>query len=145
MGIGTLADQDFIPWPQELKERYIAGGYWQDITLGDILRNTAARYPEREAFVDAGTRVTYAQLEQRANRLASGFLEMGIRKGDRVIVQLPNCIEFIYVFFALTKIGALGVLALRHHRGREIGYLAGMSEAVGIVAPTSSVALTISR
>ncbi|MFQ5826687.1 MAG: (2,3-dihydroxybenzoyl)adenylate synthase, partial [Dehalococcoidia bacterium] len=102
---------------------------------GDILQNTASKYPEKEALVDPRDRVTYAQLAQRADRLALGLLEIGIQKGDRIIVQLPNCIEFVYVFFALAKIGALGVLALRQHRGREIGYLASMSEAVGIVAP----------
>ena len=54
-------------------------------------------------FQDQG--MTYGALDRKANQVANGFLELGIRKGDKVCLLLPNCPEFLYVCFGLNKIG----------------------------------------
>ncbi|TDD79309.1 2,3-dihydroxybenzoate-AMP ligase [Actinomadura darangshiensis] len=113
------------PWPADLEARYKAEGYWSDRLLGGVLRGD----PGRLALVAGGDRLTYAGLDARAARAAAGFARLGIGRGDRVVVQLPNTTGFIVTFLALVRIGAAPVLALPAHRESEIRYLCELSEA----------------
>jgi len=129
---------DFPTWPEEFAERYRAAGYWRGETFGGVLRERAAAHPDRIALVDPAPERrtwTYGELDTRADRLAAGFTAHGIRKGDRVVVQLPNIGEFFEVVFALFRIGALPVYALPAHRETEIGYFCSFTEAVAYVIP----------
>ncbi|MGD6746909.1 (2,3-dihydroxybenzoyl)adenylate synthase [Streptomyces sp. BH106] len=129
---------DAPTWPAEYAERYRAAGYWRGETFGGVLRERAASHPDRVALVDpAPSRRTwtYRQLDDQADRLAAGFVARGIRKGDRVVVQLPNVGEFVEVVFALFRIGALPVYALPAHRESEISYFCSFTEAVAYVIP----------
>ncbi len=125
----------FTGWPEEFATRYRERGYWQGRTLGSLLRERAAAAPERIAVVDGNRRWTYAELDQRADRLATGLLRLGVRPADRVLVQLPNVAEFLTLAFALFRLGAIPVLALPAHRETEIVHLARLSEAVAYVVP----------
>jgi crotonobetaine/carnitine-CoA ligase len=51
--------------------------------------------------------ITYEELDRKANQVAKGFLESGIRKGDKVSLLLPNYLEFLYPWFGLNKMGAV--------------------------------------
>ncbi|MGS2646214.1 AMP-binding protein [Streptosporangium sp. LJ11] len=124
--------EGFTPWPEEFAARYLAEGYWSDRLLGDVLRGGD---PERTALVAGKERLTYAELDRRAERAAAGFARLGVRRGDRVVVQLPNTASFVVVFLALVRIGAAPVLALPAHRSSEIGYLCELSEARAYVIP----------
>ena len=120
-------------WPEEFAARYRALGYWRGETFNDLLAASARRYGDRIAVVGGDVRVSYAELAVRAERLAAGLHTLGIRHGDRVVVQLPNVVEFFDVIFALFRIGALPVFALPAHRAAEIGYFCGHTEAVAFV------------
>ncbi|MFG2227268.1 (2,3-dihydroxybenzoyl)adenylate synthase [Streptomyces sp. NPDC048644] len=124
-------------WPAAYAERYRAAGWWRGETFGQMLRERAAAHPDRTALVDpaAGSRWTYAELDERADRLAAGFVARGIAPGDRVVVQLPNTAEFFEVVFALFRIGALPVFALPAHRETEITYFCAFTEAAAYVIP----------
>ncbi|MFI6454514.1 (2,3-dihydroxybenzoyl)adenylate synthase [Streptosporangium amethystogenes] len=124
--------EGFTPWPGEFAARYQAEGYWGDRLLGDVL---SGGEQERTALVAGDERLTYAELDRRAERTAAGFARLGIRRGDRVVVQLPNTASFVVVFLALVRIGATPVPALPAHRGSEIGYLCELSEARAYVIP----------
>ncbi|MFM9371353.1 (2,3-dihydroxybenzoyl)adenylate synthase [Streptomyces sp. Da 82-17] len=126
---------DAPAWPEEFADRYRALGYWRGETFGGMLHERAAAHPDRIAVVDGERRWTYADLDRRADRLANGFAARGIRKGDRVVVQLPNVAEFFEVIFALFRIGALPVFALPAHRETEIRYFCEFTEAVAYVVP----------
>ncbi|MEU6113454.1 (2,3-dihydroxybenzoyl)adenylate synthase [Streptomyces sp. NPDC047117] len=129
---------DAPTWPAEFAARYRAAGYWRGETFGGVLRERAAAHPDRVALVDPGPvrrTWTYRELDERADRLAAGFLARGIAKGDRVVVQLPNVGEFIEVVFALFRIGALPVYALPAHRETEIAHFCSFTEAVAYVIP----------
>ncbi|MGO1068874.1 (2,3-dihydroxybenzoyl)adenylate synthase [Lysobacter sp. CA199] len=117
------------PWPEDLAQRYRERGYWQGRTLGELLRAQAERNPQRIAVIDGERRWTYGELDSRADRLAAGLHRLGLRAGERVLVQLPNIAEFASLFFALQRIGAIPVLALPAHREIEIGHLAELSQA----------------
>jgi 2,3-dihydroxybenzoate-AMP ligase len=71
------------------------------------------------------------------DRLALHLVRLGLRPRDRVVIHLNNTPEFVYVYYACAKIGVLPVMALLPHRFSEIRYLAGFSEAVAYVGPTT--------
>ncbi|GAA3748685.1 2,3-dihydroxybenzoate-AMP ligase [Spinactinospora alkalitolerans] len=121
------------PWPAEAAARYRAAGHWTGETLGAFLRERARRFAGRTAVVAGDTRWTYADLDGRADALATGLAGLGIAAGDRVVVQLPNVAEVIEVAFALYRLGALPVYALPAHRRSEIEYLCAFTGAVALV------------
>ncbi|GAA4840566.1 (2,3-dihydroxybenzoyl)adenylate synthase [Saccharopolyspora rosea] len=120
-------------WPEEFARRYREAGYWRGYTFGRMLRDRAAEHPDRVAVVDADRRITYADLDARADRLAAGLRELGIGARDRVVVQLPNIAEFFEVCFALFRLGAVPVFALPSHRLTEVSYFCEFSEAAAYI------------
>lgn len=122
-------------WSATESARYRAAGHWQGVTFGARLRQGAIEHSDRVALVDGDRRWTYAELDSEADRVADGLRGLGIGRGDRVVVQLPNCAEFVLVWFALQRIGAVPVHAMPAHRRREIGHLVRVSGAVACVVP----------
>jgi 2,3-dihydroxybenzoate---[aryl-carrier protein] ligase len=125
-----------VPFPDEFTERYRKADYWRGERLGDLLRRWAEAGGDRVA-VSAGKgshRMSYAELDAAADRVAAGLRRLGLSRGDRVVMQLPNVVEFPAVVFGLLRLGALPVFALPPHREHEINYLASHSEAVAYLA-----------
>ena len=124
----------FVPWPSEFEERYRRAGYWNGRPLGSLLEAPLKSAPDRIAVVSEARRVSYRELDERANRRAAGLLKLGIGPRDRVVVQLPNCLEFVELCLALFRIGAIPVMALPGHRRDELSYVCQHTEAVAYVA-----------
>lgn len=120
-------------WPSELAALYRREGYWRGETLGGMLRERAAAYGAHTAVVDGDVRCSYAELDARADRVAAGFIALGVRPGERVIVQLPNIAEFLPIVFGLFRAGILPVFALPAHRSSEVIHFARAAEAVALV------------
>ena len=120
-------------WPEEFAARYRERGYWTDETFPAVLARQAAERPDAVAVAGQGRRWTYAELAARADRAAAGFLALGLRPGDRVIVQLPNIPEFLAVVFGLFRAGLIPIFTLPAHRQTEIVHFARKSEAVAYV------------
>lgn len=125
----------FTPWPEPTAERYRRAGYWPGESLGDLLRPWARTDPARTAVVHAGRRYGYGELDDLADRRAAGLADLGVGVHDRVVVQLPNTVEFAVTCVALFRLGALPVLALPAHREAELSYLAEYAGAVALVVP----------
>ncbi len=121
-------------WPESFAEKYRAAGYWRGETFSGFLRERAASHPERIAIVGGETRWSYGELLTRAERAAAGFLALGLRPGDRVIVQLGNIPEFFSVVFGLFRARLVPVYALPAHRQVEIAHFARRSEAAAYIA-----------
>jgi len=129
------------PWPRELADRYVARHYWENFTIGDILDRSAWYFPQREALVGISpvkgeVRDTYRDLHKKVNRLAHHLLRLGLKPSDRVLLQLPNIPEFVYLYFAFHKIGVIPVMCLPPHRLSEIGYIAQQTKAKGYAIPS---------
>ena len=122
-----------IPWPEDLAARYRADDLWLGLTIFEMVERTAARTPDKVAAVCGERRVTYAELVASAARLGAAFYGHGLRALDRVVVQLPNGLDFVYVYLALTRIGAIPVMALRAHRHAEVEHFINASGAVAYV------------
>ncbi|MDO9535174.1 MAG: AMP-binding protein [Bacillota bacterium] len=127
--------QGCVPWPDEFVEKYVAEGYWGNITLGEAFDRVAESFPNKEALVFNDERITYRQLKTISDQLAAGFLKSGLKPLDRVIVQLPNISEFVSCYFAFLRIGVTPVMCLPQHRLTEIKYIANQCEAKGYLIP----------
>lgn len=124
-----------VPWPALMAEQYRRHGWWEGITLPELLERRAARHPDKTALVSGEQRLSYADLVAGHRRLACRFLAAGVKPGDRVVMQLPNGPEFVFAYFALTRIGAIPVTALRAHRHSEVRHFLSASGAAAYVIP----------
>ena len=119
-----------VRFPPEFAARYRAKGYWKDRSLRETFDELFARHADRVAIIDRDRQITYAELDRRATQLALNLLDEGLRPLDRVVVQLPNVVEFAYLYFALQKIGCIPIMALPTHRFREMSQFVELSGAV---------------
>lgn len=123
------------PFPKELIDRYYRNKLWFGISLGEMLDRTCDIYPYKGAMVAGNARLTYGELRQWTDRAAIAFLELGIRKMDRVLLQAPNWAEFIYAYYGLYKIGAIPVFCIPRYSQREIEHFCEITEASAWVVP----------
>jgi mycobactin salicyl-AMP ligase len=128
----------FVPFPPDRAARYRAAGYWTGRTVDSLLAVAAQRWPKRDAVVDAAHRLTYAELDERADRGAAGLAALGIASGDRVLLQLPNGVQFAVALFALLRAGAIPVMCLPGHRAAEVGHFAAVSQATALLIPATA-------
>ena len=123
----------FVPFPADRAEEYRRAGYWTGRSLDYILSEAAAQWPDRSAVIDPDVTYTFAELDARANRIASALADRGIATGDRVMLQLPNSAQFAVALFGLLRAGAVPVMCLPGHRYAELSHFAEVSGAVGLV------------
>ena len=76
-------------------------------TLLDYLSESARDWPDRPALLFKGSTITYDRLERESDSLAAAFIEIGVKRGDRVALCLPNCPQFMIAEFAAWKAGAI--------------------------------------
>ena len=127
--------QGVVPFPPDYAARYRAKGYWQDQSLAQEFDVVFKRYASRVAVVDRDRSITFAELDRLSSNLALNLLDMGLKPLDRVVIQLPNVAEFIILYFALQKIGAIPIAALATHRYAEISQFVELSGATACVIP----------
>ena len=75
-----------VRFPPEFAARYRAKGYWEDRSLADTFAEVFAKHANLVALIDRGQFVTYAQLNERSERLALNLLEQGLKPLDRVVM-----------------------------------------------------------
>ncbi|WP_026918304.1 (2,3-dihydroxybenzoyl)adenylate synthase [Gordonia shandongensis] len=125
-------------FPSDVARRYRAAGYWTEDTLAGMLPESARRFGDAEALVGvdhAGrpVRMTYIELDNAAATVACGLRARGIGRGQRVVLQLPNIVDYVTVLFALFRIGAIPVFALPAHRRSELLHFVRVSEATVLI------------
>jgi long-chain acyl-CoA synthetase len=101
----------------------------------DFPRNSAERFPDKVALICDGHRLTYAQIEEQANRVANGLLKLGIQRGDRVVVWLPNSAETVIAIFGILKAGATFVVVNPTTKSGKLAYILNNCAASGLFAP----------
>src|SRR3972149_11389122 len=120
-----------VRFTAEMFAHYEKVGYWTRETLADFWDKNAAQYPDCEALVDARRRLTWAQAKKWIDRIALSLLEMGFKKDDMLVVQLPNCVELALLRVAAEKASLLCAPVLRTFRHKEMEYILGRTEAAG--------------
>ena len=123
---------DFDP---RIATRHLRLGNWNGDTVTGWLEKWAKETPDAIAAIGNGREVTFKQIHDDALRLANSLLDLGIRKGDVVAIQLPNQIEFMTVYYAVSMIGA--VLSTMHmpYRSAEMEPLLRHGSARAVVCP----------
>jgi len=126
-------------------------GFWPDgvpyhieypeVPLFELLSSSATRYPDSIAFNYLGHSYTYRELDILTNKLAYGLNQLGINKGDRIVLLLPNCPEFIIGYYGILKAGGSVVPVNPLYKARELKHHLNDSGAAGILANTNSCAL----
>jgi|SRR6266850_1528036 len=110
---------------------YYEGGAWIDRTVGQALRETARRVPDKLAFVSDERSIRFAELDELTERLAASLLELGLRPMDRAIFQMGTTVETAIALLACYKAGIVPVCAVPQYRELEIGQLAAQAEPRG--------------
>ena len=106
----------------------------RDFTLFDIVERNARLHPNRLAFALDGERVTHAAYLARAERLAAGLARAGVRPGDRVAVLSQNNLEFVDLYGAVARLGAILVPINWRLSAEEIAYVIGDAAPKIIIA-----------
>ena len=126
-----------VAFPPDYMERYRQQGYWEDRPLISHFRERFVLYAERVAVVDGARQVTYRELGEQSERVALNLLDLGMRPLDRIVIQLPNTLEFVQLYFGLQQIGAIPIMALPSHRFREVSQFVRLAGAVATATPLS--------
>ncbi len=106
------------PWLKHYEPGVRANLEYPPVPMHQFLENSAAQYPDRPATIFGNVvhqlggalmdaKLTYRQLNEQVNRLANALMAMGVKKGDRVALYLPNCPPYVIGYYAILKIGAI--------------------------------------
>src|SRR5512136_169059 len=122
------------PWLKHYDKGVPATIDYPDITLHRRLEETAGRFPESTAIIFPGAlgdayRLNYRQLNDDADRMANALASLGVQKGDRVALLMPNCPQFVIGYFAALKLGAIVVAFNPLYAPREIEHQLNDCEA----------------
>src|SRR5205085_85948 len=80
-----------------------------DVSVFTLLLDAASAYPDRPAIAFLGNHVTYGRLLQEVERFSAALAGLGVRKGDRVALLLPNCPQYVVAWYACQRLGAIAV------------------------------------
>ena len=91
------------------------------------------RYPDKTAVIYLGQRFSYLQLQELSMRFAGALADLDVKKGDRVMIYIPNCIHWVIAFLAIQKIGAVIVPVSPIYTSHELEYMINDSGADTII------------
>ncbi len=104
------------------------------LVLPECLSHNARLYPERIALAFEDQTLTFAQLDERANRLANALAQRGVRRGDNVALLMYNCLEVVEAWFGCHKLGACPVPVNFRLVQAEVDYILDDAQAVGVIS-----------
>ncbi|WP_077624830.1 class I adenylate-forming enzyme family protein [Sediminibacillus massiliensis] len=99
------------------------------MNIPNLLAHQSRKYPDKEGIVTPYERVTYKEWDDKVNQLASSLIEIGLEKGDKVVLHMPNTKEFLFCYFAVQRTGAIIVPINAKLVQQEISYILDHSDA----------------
>ena len=121
------------PWLRHYEDGVPYTIDYPKISLGGLLEQTASKYPDQTATIFMGGRLTYRQIDELSNRFANALIGLGVKKGDRVAIHLPNTPQFVIAYYGVMKTGAIVVPVNPLYVEREIEHQMNDSGAETIV------------
>jgi long-chain acyl-CoA synthetase len=117
--IGPYADR---PWNRYYEPGVPASLTYPDSTLGNVLSQTAQKFPDHTALLFFGKKISYSELDSLVNRFAQALAGQGVRKGDRVAIMLPNIPQMVIAYYGTLRTGAIAVATnpLYHEHELEV-------------------------
>jgi len=107
---------------------------YPEASLGDLLKRTAEKHPDKIATVYFDKPITYRELNTASEKFATALDALGVKKGDKVALYLPNIPTFIIAYYGILKIGAIETAISPLYKEREVEHQLNDSEAETIVA-----------
>lgn len=125
-------------WDDDAASRYVAAGLWTGENFAQFLTDRCTRHGDAEALVGTDThgqlhRLSHLDLLARGRTAAARLAGLGVRPGDRVVLALPNVVEFVEVLHGVFHLGALPVFGLPSHGPTELAQFAGQADAAAVV------------
>src|SRR6516164_10329968 len=102
----------------------------------DHLRDAASRFPNKPSIICSKQAYSFQEIDERSDRLAYEFQQLGLRRGDRVAVMLDNSIEMVISLWASLKAGAVFVPISPGTKADKLGFLLADSGATGFIVAT---------
>ena len=96
---------------------------WEKDSTFSRFDRMCERYPDRTAVLYLGERFSYSKLKELSERFAGSLVDMGVKKGDRVMIYISNCIQWVIAFLGIQKIGAVIVPVSPIYTSFEIEYM----------------------
>lgn len=103
------------------------------ITMPAVLTRTAERFPDRDALIFMGTRITYRELEGLVNRFARALTALGVKRGDKVAMILPNVPQLVIAEYAVFRIGGVNVMNNPLYTEKELTHQLNDSDSTVLV------------
>lgn len=103
------------------------------MNIAERLERSAFHHPERTAVVFRDRRLTYRELDRAASSVAGGLARLGLRRGDRIGLHVPNWPEFVVAYYAANKIGLVPLSLNVVYKADEIAYIVKDAEAAAVV------------
>jgi long-chain acyl-CoA synthetase len=93
---------------------------YPDIPVHRFLEDAAKTHPDRPCTIFKGASITFAEMDALTDRLAAGLADLGVKKGQPVAIFMPNSIQFVMAFYAITKAGGVVVATNPQYKPREV-------------------------
>lgn len=125
-------------WPEADAARYRELGLWTGETFAEFVIERSARFADNPALVGrdargAEARWTYRELGEQADAMARRLRALGVQPGDRVVLTLPNIVEYVAAVLGTFRLGALPVFGMPNHREAELTEFCTLADAAAIV------------
>jgi long-chain acyl-CoA synthetase len=111
------------PWLDRYDEGVPAQLEYPDVPLFHFLEEAARKYPRAACTVFKGARISYRRMNNITDRLAGGLAQLGIKKGDRVGILMPNTPQFVMAYFGILKAGGVVVAINPLYSPKEIEHI----------------------
>jgi len=117
--IGSYADR---PWTRSYEPDVHPSLMYPNSTLGNILAQTVQKFPDHTALLFFGKKISYSELDRLVNRFAQALTGLGVKKGDRVAIMLPNIPQMVIAYYGTLRTGAIAVATnpLYHEHELEV-------------------------
>lgn len=121
------------PWLKHYEEGVPATIDYPRTVMPQVLADTASKHPDHLAIIYKGGKLTYGQLNKLVDKLAAGLQKLGVKKGDRVAIHLPNCPQFVIAYYATLRVGGIVVPCNPIYVAREMEHQLNDSGAEVII------------
>ena len=115
------------PWLEHYDEGVPQHIDYPNVPLFALLEDAARKYPDSPCTIFKGAKISYREMNELTDRLAAGLADLGVKKGDRVGIFIPNTPQFVMAFFSILKLGAVVVTTNPLYKAREIEHQANDS------------------
>ena len=116
-----------------MTDEFVRDGYWTQETFYDFWEKNAREIPDQEALVDSKYRLTWKQAVELVDAMAVSFVEMGIEKHSRIIIQSPNSVYGFLARIACERAGLISLTVYPYLRKKELTYMVDRTKASAVI------------